>query len=238
MKATIGIISYLPQHQPARDGRRQKLVALIKSCNWLFGIGISIVAQGWEDEDIELIGRMGNVSIVGRHQKLGIVGARKALREWFLGSGYTHLIMLDDDCVLKGTKESGSEYLRQIRENSGCFMEFNGTLLKLFCIPRDLMAEVDYPDMSVENGDGFEDRMFVGMLRKRFPDRRAEFTHNGLEEMSMSSMDPLSTWYSGQDLGSMLKQTDAKLSEWEHPCAKFIETDTFSCDLQRGTFDK
>lgn len=124
-------------------------------------------------------------------EKLGITGARKKLRINFLASSYDYLIMLDDDCTLIGS--SADMYLEDIQNNPNCFIEFNKTLLKLFAISRKILELQDFPDIRPENEDGFEDRIFVNTLRRRFPDARRTFRPSGLKEHSISTKDPDST---------------------------------------------
>lgn len=207
MNAVIGIISYLPDNDEIKNKRFKLLVNLLTSCHKLFDLPIIIIAQNWESELI----RVPWVTIYRYTEKLGITGARKALRKTFLESDYDYLIMLDDDCVLSGN--SGKEYLKQIEDNPDCFIEFNKTLLKLFAISKTLFKQVDYDDLSPENGEGFEDRLFVNTLRKKFPELRREFKNTGIQQHSESTADPLSTWYQNQDLKTMLENTENKLKE-------------------------
>ena len=115
--------------------------------------------------------------------------------------------MLDDDCILEGDKESANKYLEQIDNNPKMFYEFNDSLLKLFAIHRDILLQQDFRDVSPENGECFEDRLFVNDLRTRFPDKRFILQHNNLDDWSISTKDPLSTWYKNQNLDDMLKNT-------------------------------
>lgn len=200
----IGIISYLPDDTETRFRRELLLVSLIEKCKQLFPkVPIAIIAQNW-----------GHFSVSGcdvrEYGKLGITGARKELRKVFLESGKDVLIMLDDDCVLKG--DSGRKYLSQIDRNPGRYYIFNKSLLKLFAISRSMMSVVDYPSISPEKGEGFEDRLFVGTLLKEYPSKAYQFVDTGITQESESTADPLSTWYSGQDLKDMLRRTEDLIS--------------------------
>lgn len=201
LKKVIGIISYLPDDKIIRVERFKKLCSLIASCNRLLNLPIVIIAQNWKNIKLHTA----NLTIFNYEDKLGIVGARKELRKKFLESDYDYLIMLDDDCVLYGT--SGKEYLEQIDENPDCFIEFWLTLLKLFAISKSLFSQVDYDDINPEDGEGFEDRIFVNKLRKLFPDKKREFKNTKIGQASISTKDPLSTWYNHQDLKDMLRKT-------------------------------
>ena len=198
IKKVIGIISYLPDNQQIKDQRLKLLISLVNKCNQLFNLPIIIIAQNWPE--IELF----NCSIK-KYPKLGITGARKELRTQFLESEFDYLIMLDDDCKLEGT--SGAEYLKQIDEHPGMFGEFKKTLLKLFAISKEIFQLEDFDDISPKKEEGFEDRIFVNKLRKKYPNKRFEFKNTKIEEHSIATRDPLSTWYKNQDIKKMLENT-------------------------------
>ncbi len=215
-KALIGIISYLPDDKEIRSMRLYHLNQLIRDCNRLFNLPIYIVIQNYTEEDIKNISGYPNVQLSSPLNKLGILFARKILREIFLTMNYDTLIMLDDDCILNGTEADGKEYLKQLEEHPGCFGEFNLTLLKLFSISKDLLEKEDYPEVNPENGEGFEDRAFVEMLRFKYPDRRFIYNTN-IQEESITT-DKLSTWYNGQNLSSMIENTKEIIENIKHSC--------------------
>lgn len=214
MTKVIGIVSYLPNDNKIRTNRWNKLVNLISTCNKLFELKIFIEAQCWSPLEIhEINSRFSNVTIYYNQDKLGIVGARRKLREHFLQSSYDVLIMLDDDCELKGTKEEAIKYLQQIDDNPNMFYEHNGTLLKLFAISKDIFKEVDFEDVNPENGEGFEDRVFVNKLRNLFPEKKYTFVGCRVFDCSISTKDVNSTWYTNQDVKKMLENTSKFLEE-------------------------
>ena len=167
MKPLIGIISYLPNDKEIRARRLHCLEELIRDCNRIFNLPIYIVIQNYTDEDIKKVASFNNVTVSSKLEKLGILLARRILRDMFLAFDYDTLIMLDDDCVITGTPEDGQEYLKQLEEHPGCFGEFNYTLLKLFSISKEIFEKEDYPEINPENGEGFEDRVFVETLRNK-----------------------------------------------------------------------
>ena len=204
----IGIISYLPDDPQVRELRFKKLCKLIDTCNSLFSLPIYIVIQRYGEKEIQYLSRYKNVTVSDNYDKLGIVGARKALRSWFIGSKYNCLVMLDDDCDINGTKEGGARYLKTLHEFESGFGEFRGSQLKLFSITKDLIKEVDFDDsISPEEGIGFEDTIFVGRLRTMFPKKKFTYEHYQLYEKSLGARDSLSTWYKNQDLKKMLDYT-------------------------------
>lgn len=205
MKPVIGIISYFPNNVDVRAVRIRKLFTLLSKCKQLFNLPVIIIAQNWKSELLE----NPDTIIYQYDEPLGITGARKELRRKFLASDYDMLIMLDDDCEIVGN--SGQEYLKQLYSYPGCFIEFKKTLLKLFAISKDVFELVDFDDTNPENGDGFEDRIFVNTLRKKYPDKRKLFINTGLTEHSIATADVYSTWFKNQNLKSMLEKTFNKI---------------------------
>lgn len=204
MKNVIGIISYLPDDKEIRSERLKLLFSLLSDCHRIFNLPVIIVAQNWNAELV----RVPWATVYRYDKKLGILGARKELRRLFLESKYDNLIMLDDDSVITGDASDGKRYLEQIEYNPGLFYEFQNTLLKLFAISREIFEKQDFVDVSPEKGEGFEDRVFVNVLRHNFPDKRYVFEKYGLEESSISTADKLSTWHTNQDNKKMLKKTE------------------------------
>ena len=200
----IGIISYLPDDKEVREHRFNILKWLVHVCNYLFELPIYIVVQNYDEEEENILKKCKNVTLSTNYEKLGILKARRVLRDYFINSAYTNLIMLDDDCVIVGTIAQAKNYLKQIYDNRDCFIEFNDTLLKLFCISKEIFKEVDYEDVEPEKGEGFEDRIFVNKLRNLYKDKRRIFIKDGLEEYSTSTKDEYSTWYTTQDIEKML----------------------------------
>lgn len=201
MNICIGIISYLPNESDKRDIRRKKLLELISQCNKLFGLPILIVAQNWQGTNLNSykdIFDTSNCNVYSYDKPLGIIGARNKLREIFLKSNYDYLIMLDDDSTVSGTKDSADKYIQQIESHPDMYGIFNGTLLKLFAISKNIFESIDFGSGKVENGDYFEDILFVSALQKKFPTKQFTFIKNGLAEKSNNYNDPNSTWFHGQ----------------------------------------
>ena len=212
MKICIGIISYFPDNDKTRRERSKKLQNLINTCTDLFNVPILIIAQNWIGNEVALNKLC---TVKNFDYPLGIVGARKELRKEFLNSEYDYLIMLDDDCEIYGSKESAKLYINQILNNPGKCGLFNATLLKLFAISKELFSEVDFGEGSVENGDFFEDILFVDTLQKKYPNKIFTFRKNGLYERSNNFNDPLSTWYHGQfikrEIGDRTREIISKI---------------------------
>lgn len=213
----IGIISYLPDDKEKRVNRFVGLVELIHNCNKIFryNLHIYVLIQNYTDNEILALARIPNVECSFNYPKLGILGARKQLRKEFLGGSNTYdtLVMLDDDSVITGTSNDGDKYIEQIEKHPGMFYEFQNTLLKLFAISKEIFEQQDFLDVNPENEEGFEDRVFVNVLRHKFPDKRYVFKKYGLLESSISTEDRMSTWYTNQDTSKMLKNTESLIKK-------------------------
>ena len=200
----IGIISYLPDDERTRAVRKSRLTTLVAKCRKLFpSCQIIAIAQNWKGFSLD------GVVAYEYDSPLGILGARRELRKRFLESKYEYLIMLDDDCDIRGN--SGDAYLKQIDANPRCFYEYRGTLLKLFCIHRDVFD--GFPEVDPQKGQGYEDRAFVGLLRRKHPDRRVVLRDTGLEELGNSTNDAYSTWVRTESPVEMLERTERWLDE-------------------------
>jgi len=192
IRKVIGIISWLPDNK-TREIRQKQLEELLIKCNYLFNLPIILIAQNWHSDV-----RINSNCAIFHFEKLGIVEARKKLREKFLDSSYDYLIMLDDDSQLVGTKEDAQKYLQQIDENPNSVGVFKKLLLKLFAISKTIMQCVEYENINVENGEGFEDMIFIEKCKKKFPSNFFIFDKFGLDDISNSGNDKYSTWYTGQ----------------------------------------
>lgn len=206
LKKLIGIISYLPENQSIRAQRFLNLLKLLKDC-FKFNLPIMIIAQNWTVKELEILH---DKCIIKTYPKLGIVGARNELRKQFIESEFDYLIMLDDDCNLILTPTGVTNYLAEIDAHPSGAGEFRNTLLKLYAISKDLLSQVEFDEsISAEGGVGFEDTIFVNTVRHKFKDKVYTFKCRGqnINEISVNARDPLSTWYTDQDLKSMLVYT-------------------------------
>lgn len=206
----ISIISYLPEDEFVRKARFSKLVTLCNRCNELFNLPIYIVIQNYRDEEIQQLIMMDNVTISKNYEKLGILGARKRLREDILLKHYDYYIFLDDDSTLEGTKEAAKKYLKTINEYKDGWGNFKNLMLKLFVCSYNLLKQVEFYDVNPEEQEAFEDTLFIQRLIKYFPKNKIYFDYNiDLRDTARGVGDPLSTWYTKEtDVKSMLKRTE------------------------------
>ena len=197
MEICIGIISYLPDNPSDRNVRLSRLHSLLIKCDSIFKKDIVIIAQNWHDVTLPKLQHT-NITIYKYPNKLGITGARIALREKFLASKYDYLIMLDDDADVKGTELDGLLYLQQIEAHPGMYGVFKELLLKFFAISKEMYSKAEFPRLEAENGEIFEDMWLIMYLNKKYPDKKYVFKRNGLDDVSNSGSDKYSTWYRRQ----------------------------------------
>ena len=69
--------------------------------------------------------------------------------------------------------------------------------LMLLAISKELYSQIDMPDIDAENGDGFEDDVFVASCFAKFPDKAFDFTQDIVKDISFRYDGPdkvPSTW--------------------------------------------
>ena len=165
MKKCIGIISWLPDDPTLRQTRLNSLNKTLSKVFKLFDLPVIIIAQNWQDSDVNL----NDNCIIYRYDKLGILNARKKLREKFLESEYEYLIMLDDDCYIEGT--SAAQYLQHIDNNPNKAVIIYPNNFKLFAISKSLYNEVPLIDVDPEKGECNEDYVYYQLLLSCYYDK-------------------------------------------------------------------
>ena len=155
MKICIGIVSYLPESKIWEE-RLAAINSLLTDCSHYFpNIDIIIIAQNYKD----YIPKSENNKIIlyNYKEKLGILGARKKLREIFINSDYDYLIMFDDDTHILGPiKNNFIETLENNPDKFVCF-DWDRGQLWLFAISKSLFKRIEYPESDPELGGVFED---------------------------------------------------------------------------------
>lgn len=192
MNNAIGIISYFPDDKSKRANRKRTLRNLIEKCREIFDLPILLIAQNYSEVELSIF-RNYDCEIY-TFPKLGILQARHELQQIFIRSNYDNLIMLDDDCVIKGSKKDGKDYLTQLNNHIDSYGLFSNNFLKLFTISKQIYSNFDWPlDKYVERGDLFEDVYLTMWLAKHCPEKRFRYTTT-LQELSNSQNDKDSTW--------------------------------------------
>lgn len=200
LKKVFGIISYFPNsdtpyHAETRTERTRRFFELLYTLEKLWPeTDIVIIAQNWNGLEIPDIK---NRVQIYHYPKLGILGARRELRRRFLDSEYDYLIMLDDDGMI--STEDPSLYMAEIDNHPGGIgvIRHNQCPLMLLAISKEIYSQIDMPDIDAENGEGFEDDIFVASCFAKFPDKAFDFPKHVVTETSFKYTGPgscPSTW--------------------------------------------
>ena len=185
MKVVFGIISYLPDKEPDRSLREERLNRLFKNVKNVFGpVDYLIVAQNWGDYQLPPFVR----AKVFRHEGgLGILKARNELRKRFLEDGAQWLVMMDDDCIIEEDgPEAGRSFLRMLKAKCGdgfCFRkdekgEYCPSQLNLCAVSRGLYEKEPLLQVDPERNQGFEELIWCNYLHYKYPE--LEFDVRGL----------------------------------------------------------
>ena len=178
MKKVFGIISWFPDVEPHRSQRLNRLNQTFKHLIDLFGADIEflIIAQNWKDYQVpEFIKH----TLIYKFDKLGILGARKMLREKFLASSYDYLIMCDDDIVLeKKVKNAPQQYLAELDKHPEGFSFIKYGWSLTFCaISRWIYSREPMVDVDPEKNEGYEDVVFPRLLYYKYPKKEFKTNH-------------------------------------------------------------
>lgn len=174
----------------------------------MFELPIIIIAQNWKPGEV----RMDNSITVYSYDKLGITGARKELRQKFLESEYDKIIMFDDDFEMLTTVQQVKEFLNICARND--VVKYKDFLLNGFCVTKDILKEVEYKDVSAENGEGFEDWILVSMIQNKHKVVTVTNLQLAMHQRAEMVEDKYSTWITAEtDKNGMDKATRAILEE-------------------------
>ena len=224
MKKCFGIISWFPDAEPHRSQRLNRLSQTFKHLIDLFGEDIEflIVAQNWKDYKVPDFVKH---TTIYKFDKLGILGARKMLREKFLESKYDYLIMCDDDIVLKSKVENAPQkYLEELDKHPECFSFIRYSWSLTFCaVSRWVYSRVEMVDIDPEKNEGYEDVTFPWLLHYKFPLKEFKTSHliEFLQNTAEYKKGHKSTW-EGKDVSyNELKS----------------KTTTYVNNFRRGNFD-
>ena len=145
-----------------------------------FGTDIEflIIAQNWQDYKVPSFVKH---SYIFKYGKLGILGARKKLREHFLESNYDYLIMCDDDIVLKTTDDKAiKEFNKALTDNpKGFWFPMYGWSLSFCAVSKWIYEREEMVDVDPEKSEGYEDTVFPYLLHYKYP--KHEFKFNKLK---------------------------------------------------------
>jgi len=175
MKKVFGIPSWLPDKEPARSQRQERINRLFKQLNDLWpDIDILVIAQNWQDfKPIETR----NKQIVKQYDPLGILKARQVLRAEFLKLDYDYIIMFDDDAIIKFTDKTCVKNYMQILDKHPtgfCFVPGSGSdgyaqaQLNLCAISRYIYEKEPIPNIDPQNNEGYEDQIYAHLLHIKY----------------------------------------------------------------------
>lgn len=181
LRKVFGIPSWLPDKEPDRTQRKERINHLFKQLNDLWpDIDILVIAQNWQDfKPIETK----NKQIIKQYKPLGILGARKTLREEFLKLNYDYIIMLDDDAKIVSKNEAHIKYMQEVDKHKDgfCFMhkevETEGfdpyvpAQLNLCAISKYIYSAQPFPDIDPQKNEGFEDSIYACLLHYKYHTR-------------------------------------------------------------------
>ena len=184
LKPAIGIISYMPDNITDRINRIDSLKNLLKQIDQYFtNTDILIIAQNWNG--LKLTSRNNNL-IIKDYPALGIIGARKTLREEFLKLDNNYIIMFDDDAIFEIDNPALlKEYLKLMEQNPHGFAfiyrgngydkgfhkknPYASSQLNFCAISKFLYNIEDIPSIDPQKNEGYEDCIWSYLLLKRYP---------------------------------------------------------------------
>ena len=177
MTKVFGIPSWLPDKEPDRSQRQERLNRLFKQLNDLWpDIDILVIAQNWND--FKPI-KTKNKQIIKAYKPLGILKARQTLREEFLKLNYDYIIMFDDDAIIKCDNDHAHiDFMTEIDKhlNGFCFIHgsnskyhpYIGAQLNLCAISRYIYEKEPMVPIDPQKNEGYEDSIFACLLHHKW----------------------------------------------------------------------
>ena len=169
LSKVFGIVSWLPNNEPARTLRIERLNRTFKQIYDLFGdVPIIVVAQNWKAYRPPEY--LTNIQI-DKEPKLGILLARKTLRKLFLASEYDYLIMCDDDVIIEVDGPLIAQaYMDELNfhPHGFMFLQYDAAQLNLCAISRFIYEKEPMVDIDPQNNEGFEDTIFSNLLHYKY----------------------------------------------------------------------
>jgi len=201
LRKCIGIISYFPDD--LKEIRESDLNNLLRDCSTYFPwVDVIIVAQNYKGYIPK--SNKNRIILYSYKDKLGITGARKKLREIFINSEYDYLIMMDDDNQILGN--TNNNLLEVLENNPDKFICFNWDFgqLYLFTISKSLFKKVEYPELTAENGEIFEDLYLSQICKALCPNY---IDSKEINITSKTSGDKSTWWNNSYNLKRMVANT-------------------------------
>ncbi len=210
LSKVFGVISYLPTKEPDRSQRIERLNRMFNQIHDIFGnVNWIVIAQNWKN--YKQPNFIPSTSI-HKEEPLGILKARKYLRNVFLSSSYDYLIMCDDDVIIETLQpNSGEFYMESIdrHPNGFMFLQYQAAQLNMCAISKDIYNKEPMVDIDPQLDDGFEDTVFSNLLHYKYPSK--EFKCNSLKCIQFNNKNEVapSTWSNTRhNYGRMSKVTN------------------------------
>ena len=236
MNICFGVPSWLPDKEPDRTQRKERINRLFKQLNDLWpNIDILVIAQNWQDFKPT---ETQNKQIIKLYKPLGILGARKALRAEFLAAGYDYIIMFDDDAIIKcDNKHAHLDFIAEIEKHPQgfCFIHGNnskyhpyiGAQLNLCAISKFIYEQEPMVDIDPQKDEGYEDSIFACLLHHKWG--KYEFdppkTIEPIQWMNRKEQIP-STWSDNKSNGhwAVMNKNTNRIQEYIIKYKKFPES--------------
>ena len=214
IKPCFGIVSYLPLNQPDREQRQTRLDKLVSRLSELWpDIPIMIIAQQWSNKLLDtfhmsytLENKCKNKVIRYDYPKLGIINARKTLRERFLESDFNYIIMFDDDALIEGNVDLAKKYVEEMNKhpNGFCFIKGKGSSkftdyadsqLNMCAISKYIYEKEPLPGVDPQKGEAFEDRIWSTLLHFKYAELEFDAPKGLYHNHFRNTKEPVtSTW--------------------------------------------
>lgn len=196
LSKVFGIISWLPDDSKDRELRVERLNRTFEQIHNVFGdVNFLVVAQNWKDYKVPKFVK--NIDVF-KYDKLGILEARKKLRQHFLDLNYDYLIMCDDDIIIETDGPLyGQAYLDELdfHPQGFIFLQYDAAQLNLCAISRFIYEQEPMVDIDPQKYGGYEDTIFSNLLHYKYPSYEFKTIHGIRCTQFMNSEEKApSTW--------------------------------------------
>lgn len=233
MKNCIGIISWLPNEPKDRRQRLGRVNRLLNQiADFWPDIDILLITQNWKAQAIPKTAN--NIARVDFKEGLGILKARKTLREEFLKRDYDYLIMFDDDAIIEETEKDGAKkYIDELEKHKDgfTFLQYKEAQLNGCAISKHIYKSEPMVNVDPQKDEGYEDTIFSNLLHYKYS--KNEFTAVGIKcTQFRNSKEPVkSTWANGNHKYAIIWRNTAKIIDHIKKHGEFPDNWRSFCDL-------
>lgn len=212
----FGIISWLPDEEPARQQRKDRINRLISQIERFWpNIDILIIAQNWKDFNCQAVS---NKLVIRKYTEgLGIVKARKTLFEEFLKLSYDYIILFDDDAIIKETVQNGAKKFIGCIDSAASgfgFLQYKAAQLNGCAISRQIIEKEPMVDVNPQKNEAYEDTVYSNLLHYKYSN--LEFKLDGIicTQFRNKTETAPSTWARGTHDWSTLGYNTGKIVDF------------------------